>query len=207
MSPEEVRELLPLYALGALSPEEREQVEKALKRYPQLWPEAKALLEAASELSSDLPPEPVPPGLETRILRRLRARRPILPLLARVAAVLVFLVLGYGAYFGLFWTLSLGAPTTQVYALVNPAGQSVGRVVVRGDGRALVVLQDGAPRGRVYQAWGLGNGDPLPLSTFRLPLKVLRLPPGAQALAVSLEPPGGSPKPTQILGLPRPQVP
>ncbi|GLV48483.1 anti-sigma E factor [Thermus sp. LT1-2-5] len=207
MSPEEVRELLPLYALGALSPEERKRVEKALERYPELWPEAKALLEAASELSSGLPPEPVPPGLEARVLRRLRARRPILPLLTRVAAVLVYLVLGYGAYFGLFWTLSLGAPTTRVFALVNPEGQGVGHVVVRQDGRALVVLQKGAPPGRVYQAWGLGNRDPMPLSTFRLPLKVLKLPPEAQALAVSLEPPGGSLSPTQILGLPRPQVP
>ena len=44
----------------------------------------------------------------------------------------------------------------------------------------------------------------MPLPTFRLPLKVVRLPEGAEALAVSLEPPGGSQRPTEILGLPRP---
>lgn len=185
MSPEEVRELLPLYALGALTPEERARVEEALKRYPELWPEAKALLETAAELAAGLPQEPVPRGLEERVLRRIRPRRlPFLPLLARAAAVLAFLLVGYGAYFGLSWTLSLGAPTTRVYALV--------------------VLKAPAPAGRVYQAWGLGKGDPVPLPTFRLPLKVVRLPEGAEALAVSLEPPGGSQRPTEILGLPRP---
>ena len=201
MSPEEVRELLPLYALGALTPEERARVEEALKRYP----EANALLETAAELAGGLPQEPVPPGLEERVLRRIRPRRlPFLPLLARAAAVLAFLLVGYGAYFGLSWTLSLGAPTTRVYALVGPEGTPVGRAVVRGDGEALVVLKAPAPAGRVYQAWGLGKGDPVPLPTFRLPLKVVRLPEGAEALAVSLEPPGGSQRPTEILGLPRP---
>ena len=185
MSPEEVRELLPLYALGALTPEERARVEEALKRYPELWPEANALLETAAELAGGLPQEPVPPGLEA-------------------AAVLAFLLVGYGAYVGLSWTLSLGAPTTRVYALVGPEGTPVGRAVVRGDGEALVVLKAPAPAGRVYQAWGLGKGDPVPLPTFRLPLKVVRLPEGAEALAVSLEPPGGSQRPTEILGLPRP---
>ena len=205
MSPEEVRELLPLYALGALTPEERARVEEALKRYPELWPEAKALLETAAELAAGLPQEPVPRGLEARVLRRIRPRRlPFLPLLARAAAVLAFLLVGYGAYFGLSWTLSLGAPTTRVYALVGPEGTPVGRAVVRGDGEALVVLKAPAPAGRVYQAWGLGKGDPVPLPTFRLPLKVVRLPEGAEALAVSLEPPGGSQRPTEILGLPRP---
>lgn len=80
MSPEEVRELLPLYALGALTPEERARVEEALKRYPELWPEAKALLETAAELAAGLPQEPVPRGLEERVLRRIRPRRlPFLP--------------------------------------------------------------------------------------------------------------------------------
>lgn len=205
MSPEELRELLPLYALGALTPEERARVEEALKRYPELWPEAKALLETAAELAAGLPQEPLPPGLEERVLRHIRPRRlPLLPLLARAAAVLAFLLVGYGAYFGLSWTLSLGAPTTRVYALVGPQGGVVGHAVVRQDGRALVVLRTLPPQGRVYQAWGLGKGDPVPLPTFRLPLKVVRLPEGAQALAVSLEPPGGSQKPTEILGLPRP---
>ncbi|WP_117238356.1 anti-sigma factor [Thermus sediminis] len=203
MSLEEARELLPLYALGALSPEERARVEEALRRYPELWPEAKALLEAAASLAQDLPPEPVPPGLEERVLRRVRRPR-AWPLLLRAAAVLAFLALGYGAYFGLSWTLALREASTQVLGLVSPEGAPAGRAVILGDGRALVVLKAPRPSGRVYQAWGLGEGAPIPLSTFRLPLKTLRLPPEARALAVSLEPPGGSPSPTEIIGLPKP---
>ena len=127
MSPEEVRELLPLYALGALTPEERARVEEALKRYPELWPEAKALLETASELAAGLPPEPLPEGLEERVLRHIRPRRlPLLPLLARVAVVLAFLLLGYGAYFGLSWTLALGEASTRVLTLVGLDGMPVG---------------------------------------------------------------------------------
>lgn len=108
MSLEEARELLPLYALGALSSEERAQVEAALERYPELWPEAKALLEAAASLAQDLPPEAVPPGLEEKVLRRVRKGRFLwTPTLLRAAAVLALLLLGYGAYFGLSWTLAL----------------------------------------------------------------------------------------------------
>jgi anti-sigma factor RsiW len=205
VSPEEARELLPLYALGALTPEERRRVEEALTRYPELWPEARALLETASELAAGLPPEPVPEGLEARVLRRIRRVRPSWgrPLLA-AAAVLLLVALGYGAYFGLSWTLALREPSTQVLALVSPEGVPVGRTIILRDGRALVVLKAPRPSGRVYQAWGLGEGAPIPLSTFRLPLKTFRLPPEAKALAVSLEPPGGSRRPTDIIGLPRP---
>ena len=205
MSPEEARELLPLYALGALTPEERRRVEEALKRYPELWPEARALLETASELAAGLPPEPVPEGLEARVLRRIRRVRPSWgrPLLA-ATAVFLLVALGYGAYFGLSWTLALREPSTQVLALVSPEGVPVGRTIILRDGRALVVLKAPRPSGRVYQAWGLGEGAPIPLSTFRLPLKTLRLPPEARALAISLEPPGGSLTPTEIIALPRP---
>ncbi|MFN4070446.1 MAG: anti-sigma factor domain-containing protein [Thermus caldifontis] len=205
MSPEEVRELLPLYALGALSPEERSRVEEALSRYPELWAEAKALMEAASQLSGAVPPAPVPPGIEAKVMARIRALRRPSPWgwLGRAAAVLLLLALGYGAFLGGSWLLALREPTTQVLTLVSPQGEVVGRVILRADRRALILLNHLPPKGKVFQAWGLDRGEPLPLSTFRLPVKTLRLPPEAFAVAVSLEPPGGSPKPTTLLGLPR----
>ncbi|WP_114312293.1 anti-sigma factor domain-containing protein [Thermus caldifontis] len=204
MSPEEVRELLPLYALGALSPEERSRVEEALARYPELWPEAKALMEVAAHLAEGDPPAPVPPGLEAKVMRRIRAHRSFpWAWLGRVAAALLLLALGYGAFLGGTWLLALREPATQVFALVSPQGEMVGRVILKADRTALVLLNRSSPKGRVFQAWGLGHGEPTPLSTFRLPLKSLRLPPEALAVAVSLEPPGGSPKPTILFGLPR----
>ena len=205
MKPEEVRELLPLYALGALKPEERERLEAALKAYPELWAEAKALQETAADLAGLVPPDPIPPGLEQKVMARLRpSRRPVLPAwLSRAAALLLLLGLGYSGGWGAFWLLSLRDPQTRVVALASPKGEVVGRVIQRGDKRALVLLDRWPPRGQVFQAWGLVQGNPTPLPTFRTPLKSLRLPLEAEALAVSLEPPGGSRQPTTLLGLPQ----
>lgn len=204
MRPEEVHELLPLYALGALEPGERERLEAALERYPELWAEAKALLETAADLAQLPPPAPVPPGLEERVLVRLRPTRLPWPLwLARAAAALLLLGLSYGGGWGAFWLLSLRDPQTQVLTLANPQGQGVGRAILRSDQQVLILLDRWPPQGQVFQAWGLAQGSPLPLPTFRTPLKSLRLPPGARAVAVSLEPPGGSPQPTTLLGLPQ----
>lgn len=88
-------------------------------------------------------------------------------------------------------------------ALTSPKGEGVGRVILLKDNRALVLLNRWPPQGQVFQAWGLAQGSPVPLPTFRTPLKTLRLPPGARAVAVSLEPPGGSLQPTTLLGLPQ----
>lgn len=205
MSPEEVRDLLPLYALGALSPEERSRVEEALARYPELWTEAKSLMEVASHLAETVPPAPVSPDLEAKVMARIRLPRRSSPWLwlGRVAAAFLLFLLGYGAFWGGSWLWALREPTTRVLTLANPEGEMVGRVILRPDRSALVLLNQSPPRGRVFQAWGLDHGEPIPLSTFRLPLKSLHLPPEALAVAVSLEPPGGSPKPTTLFGLPR----
>lgn len=206
MKLEEVRELLPLYALGGLTAEERVRLEEALKRYPELWPEARALQETAADLAQLSPQVPVPPGLEERVMAQLHfpRRLPWAIWLSRAAAVLLVLVLGYGGWWGLGWLLALRDPVTQVLTLASPQGQVVGRAILRADKTALVLLDRWPPRGQVFQAWGLAQGSPVPLPTFRTPLKSLRLPAGARAVAVSLEPPGGSQRPTTLLGLPQP---
>jgi anti-sigma-K factor RskA len=205
VKPEEVRELLPLYALGALNPEERARLEAALARYPELWAEARALQETAADLASLVPPAPVPPGLEEKVMARLRPprRRGLSVWLARAAALLLLLGLGYTGGWSAHWLLALRDPQTQVVTLASPKGELVGRAILRRDRAALVLLDRWPPQGQVFQAWGLAQGRPLPLPTFRTPIKSLRLPPEAQALAVSLEPPGGSPAPTTLLGLPQ----
>lgn len=204
MNPEEVRDLLPLYALGALSPKERSRVEEALKRYPELWTEAAVLMEAAAHLAQPVTPTPLPHGLEAKVMARIHLlRRPSIGAWAvRVAAAFLLLALSYGVLWGGGWLWALREPTTQVLTLASPQGEVVGRVILREDRSALVLLSQRPPKGRVFQAWGLNRGEPLPLATFRLPLKSLRLPPEALAVAVSLEPPGGSHKPTTLFGLP-----
>ncbi|WP_176582551.1 zf-HC2 domain-containing protein, partial [Calidithermus terrae] len=71
MKPDEARELLPLYALDALSAEERARVEEALGASPQLQAELRELQAAAADLALALPPEPLPQGLEERVLASL----------------------------------------------------------------------------------------------------------------------------------------
>ncbi|AFV77359.1 hypothetical protein Theos_2373 (plasmid) [Thermus oshimai JL-2] len=205
MKPEELREFLPLYALNALSPEERARVEAALSEHPELLPELKALMEAAGLLAEGTE-APLPPGLKARVLSRLRAerrRKVWLPLLARVAAVVLLSALGYGLYFAGGWLLALADPATQVLTLESPQGSAVGRAVLRRDGTVLLLLKASPPSGKVFQAWGVEEGGLRPLPTFRWTPKTLRLPPEAQAVAVSLEPPGGSPAPTEVFALPR----
>lgn len=205
MKPEKLRELLPLYALNALSPEERARVEAALAEHTELYPELKALMEAATLLA---PREeaPLPPRLKARILSRVRGekdRRAWATLIARAAAALALLFLGYGAYFAGTWLLALADSGTEVLALESPQGNLVGRVIVRRDRTALLLLQTSPPPGRVFQAWGLEGNTLHPLPTFRWTPKTLRLPQEAQGIAISLEPPGGSRSPTEVLALPR----
>ena len=81
-----------------------------------------------------------------------------------------------------------------------PAGQ-----VITHDGRVIVALRDLAPppQGKVYQAWTLANGSKAvaPSITFTPEhgVAVITLPQSAEnlaAVAVSIEPAGGSKAPT-----------
>ena len=219
MKIEELRELLPLYALDALLPAEREQVEAGLRDRPELRAELEELQATSAELMLALPPEPLPAGLEDRVLRRVilaspeqvqvepqpkPLRLPWTRTLASLAAAAALIVAIWAGNWGWGWFQALGDPRSQVIALVNSNGDTVGRALVRSDRKAFLVLSNAQlPPGKVYQAWGIGTGQPIPLNTFRRKVVVLTLPPNANALAVSAEPPGGSPQPTQILGLPK----
>ena len=68
-----------------------------------------------------------------------------------------------------------------------------------GDGKALIVPLSDAPNGNTYQAWGRSKGTPYPLGlTHGKPLVVQYA--GFERVGLSLEPPGGSEKPTHPLG-------
>lgn len=222
MTLEEARDLLPLYALDALSPEEEPGLEAALQTYPQLQDELRALQSTASELFVALPSEPIPQGLEARVMAALptrpeeqpkisplpaRAPSPRLsPLrwLAPAIAAAALVVLAWTGNLAWGWIQALGNPSSKVVTLVNQQGSVVGRALVRPDRQTLLVVNLPPPTGgKVYQAWGLGAGQPIPLNTFSRRITVLELPPQATALAVSEEPAGGSRSPTQILGLPQ----
>lgn len=89
----------------------------------------------------------------------------------------------------------------QTYALEGPGGE--GEVIRLEGGRGVLVARglEPAPEGRVYEAWVLRDGVPEPAGLFNpedgsavTPIEAsLR---GADAVAVTMEPEGGSPMPT-----------
>jgi anti-sigma-K factor RskA len=99
---------------------------------------------------------------------------------------------------------ALAAPGAQVVDLA-PADGGIGAAVVVAEGRQplLVTTLDEAPTGRTYQVWAIpGDGAPRSIGLFgggedddvvRLPGDALT---GANTVAVTLEPEGGSEGPT-----------
>jgi anti-sigma-K factor RskA len=86
-----------------------------------------------------------------------------------------------------------------VVAAIANDGDAVGAVLYRADGTALVVMRDAPGPGRSLQAWGVAAGAVTSLGAFEG--RVLEVPTeGFEAVAISLEPLGGSATPTDVLG-------
>jgi len=80
--------------------------------------------------------------------------------------------------------------------LTTKEGQSLGTAVRLKDGRAFVVLVADAPQGRAYQAWQVVGKSPESLGVFKGRTFLSTPLSGSVVLAVSVEPPSGSPQPT-----------
>jgi hypothetical protein len=100
-----VRELLPELAVGALSPGDREQVDRHLRWCAGCRKESSDLGQAAATIALALDPAPVPGGLDDRIVERIRRsvgrrgtpRRIRTTVAALVAATVAVASLGWGA--------------------------------------------------------------------------------------------------------------
>ncbi|ROT99120.1 anti-sigma factor [Histidinibacterium lentulum] len=203
------------YALSLLEGAERAEVEARLAREPALAAAVARWQAAFAELAEEVAPVPVP----ERVRRRLEARLFAPPPGARTAAgpgwlrwlsgvavsgavvVALFLVAPLpGLRFAPAFTAELQAEDSALDIL---ASYDPGRGELRVERRA-----GGPPAGRVLQLWALA-GDAAPVSLGLLESEATRLvlPPelapvaGELTLAVSEEPPGGSPT-----GLPTGQV-
>lgn len=93
----EIRDLLPAYALGAVEPEEREQIEAALAKSPELREELATYAPVMEALALSVPQMKPPSDLGDRILRAATAqpvvrRFPVTRFLAVAAAVVLVLV-------------------------------------------------------------------------------------------------------------------
>jgi anti-sigma-K factor RskA len=79
----------------------------------------------------------------------------------------------------------------------------IGQAFLTSDGKIVIALKLPAPQvGKTYQAWFIPRGEtaPRPLETFSDTLTTA-VPADAAAIAVSLEPSGGSKTPTTVLGV------
>jgi len=179
--------------------------------------------EVAGRLALTLEPLPLAAGAEDRLLAaaRLTDRRPeqervpsvVRPLApaapapgrarrwiaAAAVAAAIALLAGFVGY-----ALAPGAPALRIAAFPAKGGQQLSVVYQAGSRQAVVVGSNLAslPPGRVYELWyvPVAGADPKPAGTF-LPragsvVANAHVGPSFVALAVSVEPKGGSPHPT-----------
>ena len=221
-------DLKEAYALGALSEEERREVEDYLGKHPELGAEVDDL-ESTANLLALAPQEHEPsPKLRRDLLRRISSSSDVTPALdpsagqtglrrlfgpggLAAAAALALVAIGMFA-----WNASLQEENQTLqgeleghqksYALQSTgAAQEVrGEVVRLGDERAVLVAEalPSPPEGETYQAWILREDVPEPAGLFEPNNTGAAAAPlegsieGADAVAVTVEPSGGSSSPT-----------
>jgi anti-sigma-K factor RskA len=220
-------DLKEAYALGALSEEERQEVEDYLMTHPDLRAEVDDLRSIANLIALS-PQEYEPsPKLRRDLMNRISSSPDATPAadpsphqsgLWRVfgpgglaaAAVLAFVAIGMFA-----WNASLQEENQtlqgelqgqQTYALEGTgAAQEVrGEVVRLGDERAVLLAEDlpSPPEGETYETWILREDVPEPAGLFEPDDAGVAAAPiegsieGADAVAVTVEPSGGSSSPT-----------
>jgi Anti-sigma-K factor rskA len=134
------------------------------------------LRDALALLPEELEPIAVPKGSWERVRAQIRpAPRAFLPRWTLPAAAALFLLVT--GFLGNSWlrgqaTLReasdnaalvnrwLSWSDVRFVPLTNKSGQTLGRVLVLKDGRALVVMPEPPPTGQSYQAWGLFKRSP-----------------------------------------------
>lgn len=73
MTQDDPKDLIALYALDALEPDEARRVEAYLERHPEAQEELRAHREVAARLARSVPQVDPPPYLEARVMERIRA--------------------------------------------------------------------------------------------------------------------------------------
>jgi len=222
---EELRDLLPAYALDALAPDEARAVEAHLATCAECQAELRGLRQVAAELGTGVPVVTPPAALRRQVIEaaRPRARVIILPqrwgLALGAAAVAVIIALaGLGVALdrrlaavqerlaAQEQTLALlASPSAKTAALAGTVPGNV-RLVYDPERRqgALVVSDLRDPGANlVYQVWLIAGQQPESAGIFRpSPGRPLIIPLSADFLryrlvAISIEPgPRGSPQPT-----------
>lgn len=203
-----VHEQLPDYLLGLLEPQEKTLIEGELEASPELRTELEELRKALFGLPLALVAVAPPPRVWGKVQARTNSRRLWLRV-AAAAAVLAILWLGSFSINQYVNYRNLRAEQDKVaqwLAIPKAKWRSFGTegkiygTMIWINGRCLVVMKNPPPKGKTYQVWGRKEDNvPISLGVFGNQVFETRYQ-GFVSMGVSLEPPGGSPKPTMPLG-------
>jgi anti-sigma-K factor RskA len=211
------REVLPDYVLGLLDNAELEQVERHLETCQQCQAEVyqlnEGLLQVTRTVPTALPSErtwaAIREGIRSAPKPRpaTSKRRYAQPRWAWAALSLTVLIVGLLGYNtiqertrreNLESLLSSLTHIDQVRRLELSDGSSLGRAFLSSREHCLIVFDQPAPTGQVYQVWGYQNGVATSLGVFSgTSTKVTYT--GYEEIGISVEPPEGSVQPTQEL--------
>jgi anti-sigma factor RsiW len=222
-SHDEIRSLIAPYVLGAVSPDEERMIRDHLASCDECSAEAATLFATTDALDETVRPVALPEGFPDRVLaqvgdeepdvRPARRRRWTAPALAAASLVLA-LALGLVGYLFVDARNDLTLERQVTAALLREDGLklegdgAVGAVVPADDGSVFVVegLED-IPEERTFQLWLLEGETPVSAGTFevedgRAVLETTRSLEGFSGAAVTIEPEGGSLRPTSdpVLG-------
>jgi len=219
--------LAAAYALGALDPGERAEFEQHLETCASCRADVQSFRDVSGLLALSVAPAALPPMLRKRVLRTARKARPIPWLAAAAIVVALLGAYGYwraeADKRALQTTLATAEArldsTKQVVAALLDSSIAVTDLAATGKAptmrlywnraRNIIVVTafelPPAPAGRTYQLWAIEKGRaPVSVGIFNTSptgrgVITLAMPTGLhpQVSAVTEEPPGGSPQPTQ----------
>lgn len=218
LSHDDIRELLPAYALGAVPADEADVIRAHISTCEECMQEADVHAETSARLALAGPTETLPAGFADRVMAAAtgdahstasapaRRRLSLWPALAGVAVVLI-------AAIATFQVIELRKDDarnervrtilTQETGLPLKGGPGV-RAKVAPNGVGSVFVASGltpAPEGRTYQLWLISAGKPVSAGTFEIEdgiavLDVAQPIEDYEAAAVTIERAGGAEQPT-----------
>jgi anti-sigma-K factor RskA len=214
------------FVLGTLEPEKAKELELLVQSDPTLATQVTSWQKGLALLGTTVPQSSPSADLEYKILSSIQSLKPvsvvvlkpvpsnIIPMLIRA---LSFAAVATAVLFG--WRSNqLGQEVAQLklellkqtavvsegslIKLASNTNISIGQAMLTKSGQLMVALKLPAPEsGKTYQAWVILKGEtaPRPLKTLSTDLSI-SIPASAVAIAISLEPMGGSLTPTEVLG-------
>lgn len=213
MNCQEVEELAGAYALWALPPETIQEIEAHLASCS-AHPDIAGLRAMASGLAWAAPSKAPPRRLRARLREAIRAQPAVRrfpgwrwPRFAPQALTAGFLLAAIGLLAAnlAFQLTKDGGPDVSFVRTFNDGGTASGRILYIQEEKLALISVEGLaplPAEKVYQVWAISQDQPVGIGLFNVSesgqgLTVMEIDlSDAEAIAITVEPAGGSPQPT-----------